>query len=129
MKKFFKSFAIMLIAVCAAIGCAFAVTACNGGDAEPSYTFIIQDDKGNAINGENLATQICTDQCVMLDAKQIFPDKNGKLTLTQKKVNELFGSETDVTEFAFHVLYVEGYKDDCEFEVKGVGEYKCKLYK
>jgi len=126
MKKFFKSFAIMLIAVCAVIGCAFAVTACN---TNSDYVFIIQDENGNAINGENVATQICTDQCVMLDAKQIYPDKNGKLTLSQAKVNELFDSDEDVTEFAFHVLYVEGYNEDCSFEVNGAKEYICKLYK
>lgn len=138
MKKFFKSFTIMLIAVCAAVACAFAVTACNNN--EPSYTFLIQYEDGSAVNGQTggrdggkLFTQICevgeSGKCVALSAVDIYPDENGKLTITQSKVNELFGSEEDVTEFSFHVVYVPNYNTDCEFEVNGVGEYACKLYK
>lgn len=139
MKKLFRNLAVVILTVCAVFACAFAVSACS----KNTYTFVIQYEDGTAVNGQTggsdggkVMTQICKNEengekgkCVLLSLKEIFPDENGKLTLTQDKVNELFNSETDVTEFSFHVTYVPGYKTDCEFEVSGAKEYTCKLYK
>ncbi len=135
MKKFIKSFTVVLIAVCAAVACAFAVSACKNDD--PAYTFIIQYEDGTAVNGQTggsnggkIASQFCANgQCKHSALTGIYPDENGKITLTQAEVNELFGSTEDVTVFEFHVLNVSGYKDDCAFEINGMKEYICKLYK
>ncbi len=135
MKKFFKCLTIMLIAVCAATTCAVALTACKSD----TYTFLIQYEDGSAVNGltggdegGKVYTQICeageSGQCVLLSDSDIYPDENGKLTLTQSKINELFGKDYDVTTFAFHVTYVPGYYYDCEYEVDGAKEYICTLY-
>lgn len=138
MKKLFKNLAVVLLTVCAVFACAFAVSACNN---EPTYTFIIQYEDGTPVNGKTagldggkVMTQICTDTLCqpLIDTytgRDIYPDENGKLELTQKKINEIFGSETDVTEFAFHVMDVPGYNSDCAFEVSGAKEYVCKLSK
>lgn len=134
MKKFFKCLTIMLVAVCAAAACAVALTACKSD----TYTFLIQYEDGSAVNGltggegGKVSTQICevgeSGQCVLLlTFHNIYPDENGKLTLTQSKINELFGKDYDVTTFAFHVLNVPDYYD-CEYEVDGAKEYICKLY-
>lgn len=141
MKKLFKIFAIAAIAVAAAAACIFA--GCNkGGDntdaGKSDYNFTIVYEggakDGQAVNGQTdgningkVATQICTDQCIGLPLANIFPDENGKLSLSQAKVNELFGSDTDVNEFVFHALNVTGYKADCEIKVNGKGDYTLKI--
>ncbi len=128
MKKLFKRITLVLLTVCAVFACAFAVSAC--GNKESGYTFVIQYEDGTALNAENVETQICDDSgCKPLFLKGIYPDANGKITLTQAQVNEICGSDTDVTKFAFHVINVDGYNPDCSFEVDGAKEYICKLYK
>lgn len=138
MKKLFKTLLIAILAVCSLCACAFAVTACKKDDGETtsaSYVFVIQNSDGTAVNGQTggaegtkVKTQICTSMCVTLFTQNIYPDAEGKLTLTQSQVNAFFGSSTDVTEFSFHVLGVPGYNSDCEFEVNGAGTYTCVLY-
>ncbi|MCM1438308.1 MAG: hypothetical protein NC131_03735 [Roseburia sp.] len=138
MKKFLKILAVAAIAVAAAIAC--VIVGCNkGSDGGNDYTFTIVYEggakDGQAVNGQEdgsydynettgkgkVATQLCVgENCRPLtEPHSIFPDANGKLTLTQAKVNEIFGSDTDVTEFVFHVIGVDGYKHDCEVEVNG----------
>lgn len=136
MKKFFKSFAVILIAVCAAVACAFAVSACS----KPTYTFIIQNADGTPVNGQTGGTEggkVMTSICLTAEegggcSDIMYPDENGKLTLTQEEVNkifEIYGKTEDVTKFLFHVSYVPGYDVTCEFEIDGAKEYICKLYK
>ncbi|MDE7084291.1 MAG: hypothetical protein K2O81_03515 [Clostridia bacterium] len=138
MKKLFKIFAIAAIAVAAAVACVFAGCNKNSGESKSDYNFTIVYEggakDGQAVNGQTdgningkVATQICTDQCIGLPLANIFPDENGKLSLSQARVNELFGSDTDVTEFVFHALNVTGYKTDCEVAVNGKGDYTLKV--
>lgn len=135
MKKFFKIFAIAAIAVAAAIACAFA--GCNKGDDSPkNYSFSIVYEDGTAVNGDTdgvnggkVTTQICMPDgsCVPLAQMQIYPDANGKLTLSQAQVNQYFSAfvtdGSDVTVFVFHVIGVPGHKNDCEVAVNGKGNY------
>lgn len=145
MKKIFKIFAIAAIAVAAAIACVFA--GCdNGGDGKTSsdYNFTIVyvggDKDGKPVNGQTdggrddgkVSTQICLPAtaggtCVDLTMANKYPTANGKLSLSQKEVNGLFGSDTDVTQFIFHAIGVAGYKHDCEIEVNGKGNYELKI--
>lgn len=133
MKKLLKKISLILLTVCAVFGCAFAVTACSSSSAN-EYVFIIKNVDGTAYNNTSANTQICTEGdgngsgCYLLTLHNIYPDANGKITLSQEKVNEICSSETNVTKFAFHVLGAEGYNADCEFEIDGVGEYICTLY-
>lgn len=125
MKKLLKRASLILLTVCTVFACAFALSACGS----KNYTFVIQNSDGTALTTPNTMTQICVnDNCFMLDLKGYYPDENGKLTLTQAQINEICGSDTDVTKFAFHVTNVEGYALDCIFEVDGAKEYICKLY-
>lgn len=130
MKKLLKKISLILLTVCAVFGCAFAVTACSANTNE--YVFIIKNADGSAYNNTSANTQICTEGessgCFLLTLHKIYPDENGKITLSQEKVNEICSSETNVTKFAFHVLGAEGYNADCSFEINGVGEYTCTLY-
>ena len=143
MKKLFKFLTVAILAVAATVACVF-VAGCNGGEESGSsdYNFTIVYEDGTAVNGQTggkdggkVATQICLPgeggACVRLSGLNIniFPDKNGKLSLSQAKVNELFTSSTDVTEFSFHVMSVPGYKADCEIAVNGKGNYKITLEK
>ena len=150
MKKFFKIFAIAAIAVAAAIACVFA--GCdNSGKGSADYTFTIVyvggEKDGQKVNGQTdgsneggkLATQICLPNggCAPLTQANIYPDANGKLSLSQAKVNEMFASLSgvenykdeagNVTEFTFHAIGVVGYKHDCEIEVNGKGNYELKI--
>ena len=149
MKKFLKILALAAVAVAAAIACVFA--GCNkggdSGDASSDYNFTIVyeggEKNGQAVNGQTdgsvngkVATQICLPAsaggtCIPLTQANIFPDANGKLSLSQAKVNELFstvtGSSDDVTVFIFHVIGVTGYKNDCEVEVNNKGDYTVKV--
>lgn len=137
MKKIIRTLTIAVIALVAVFACTFAL-ACNGdGDNKSDYNFTIVYEDGTAVNGQTdgvnggkVATQICLPEseggmCVPLSVgPNIFPDKNGKLSLSQAKVNELFNSTTDVTVFIFHVMAVPGHKADCEVSVNGKGDYK-----
>ena len=152
MKKFLKIFAIAAIAVAAAIACVFA--GCNdngGGESSSDYNFTIVyeggDKNGQAVNGQKdgnleggkVATQICLPDgaCAPLVLANIYPDANGKLSLSQSKVNELFATLStvsnykdeagNVTGFVFHALGVTGYKSDCEITVNGKGNYTLKI--
>lgn len=138
MKKIFKHLLIAMLAVCAACACAFAITACGEDTENADYVFCITYADGTAINGQTdstsngkVRTQICetgtNGQCIDLASLGIYPDENGKLSLTQSKVNSLFGSDEDVTTFTFHVFYVTGCQDDCAFSVTQKGELICKL--
>lgn len=138
MKKFFKIFAIAAIAVAAAIACAFA--GCkkdDGDDNSADYNFTIVYEDNTAVNGQTggagggkVATQICLPDgsCVpLVDPIGIYPDANGKLSLSQAQVNEFFSQYvtdgSDVTVFVFHVIGVPGHKNDCEVAVNGKGNY------
>ncbi len=138
MKRFLKIFAIAVIAVAAAVACVFVGCKKNGGETKSDYNFTIVYEggtkDGQAVNGKTdgtiegkVATQICTDVCIGLPLANIFPDENGKLSLSQAKVNELFSSETDVTVFVFHAIGVNGYKNDCAVDVNGKGDYTLKI--
>lgn len=137
MKKFLKILAIAAIAVAAAIACAFA--GCNNDDdsTEPvaDYNFTLVYEDGSPVNGQTdgniqgkVMTQICLPgegaACISLSFQNIFPDANGKLSLSQSQVNTFFGDpSTDVTVFVFHSKYVTGHKEDCEVAVNGKGDY------
>lgn len=126
MKKLFKKITLVLLTVCAVFACAFAISACNVKSND--YVFVIQNSDGSAFV-ENAGMQICIDDSCFPLPTDYKLDANGKLTLTQAQVNTLCGSDTDVTVFVFHVTYAEGYNSDCAYEVNGVKEYVCKLYK
>ena len=149
MKKLFKLLTVAILAIAAAVAC-FAVAGCTGKDDEGAadYVFYIQKEDGTALNGQTgganggkVSTQICLPEsaggmCVKLNTLKdfrnidnIFPDENGKISLSQSKVNELFLSDTDVTVFIFHVMNVPGYKADCEIEINGHNTYTIKLSK
>ena len=138
MKKFLKIFAIAAIAVAAAIACVFA--GCNKDDdstdtsADYNFTLVYEGGAkdGQTVNGQTdgtsdgtkVMTQLCVgESCRPLTMVNIYPDANGKLSLSQAMVNEVFGSSEDVTVFVFHALHIKGYKDDCEVEVNGKGDY------
>lgn len=143
MKKLFKFLTAVILAVAATVACVFVAGCSNGekgGTSDYNFTIVYED--GKAVNGQTggkdggkVATQICLPgedgMCVRLSGLNIniFPDKDGKLSLSQAKVNELFGSSTDVTVFSFHVMSVPEYKADCEIEVNGKGNYKITLSK
>ncbi len=147
MKKIIRTLTIAVLALVAVFACTFAL-ACNGGDdnkgsTKSDYNFTIVYEDGTAVNGQTdginggkVATQICLPEsaggmCVSLNIPKIsiYPDAKGKLSLSQAKVNELFGSTTDVTVFAFHVMAVPGHKADCEVAVNGKGDYKVTVTK
>ncbi len=137
MKKIFKTLTIAILAVSAAIACAFAAGCTNkSGDAKSDYNFTIVYEDGKAVNGLKdgsldgvVMTQICLPggSCIPLypDFKA---DENGKLSISQAKINEflqeLTGTDKDVTKFVFHVMNVPNHKADCEVEVDGKGDYK-----
>ena len=150
MKRFLKIFAIAAIAVAASIDCVFA--GCNNSsskDATSDYNFTIVYEggakDGPPVNGQTdgasgkVATQICLPDggCIPLPMAGIYPDANGKLSLSQAKVNELFSTldtvsnfkdeSGNVTQFVFHAIGVPGYKNDCEVEVNGKGNYTLKI--
>ncbi len=142
MKKFLKIFAIAAIAVAAAIACVFAGCGGGGDDGDSGsadYNFTLVYENGQPVNGQTdggingkVATQICLPateggMCIILPNADIFPDANGKLSLSQAKVNELFGSDTDVTVFIFHAIGVTGHKNDCEVAVNGKGDYSLTI--
>ncbi len=153
MKKLFKILAVAAIAVAAAIACVFAGCNKSGGDNKSDYNFTIVYEggakDGQPVNGQTdgtvaddyetthqgkVATQLCDvdGNCFPLAGKNIFPDANGKLSLSQKQVNDIFSSNgtpvtEDVTVFVFHVIGVNGYKNDCEVEVNGKGDYTVKV--
>lgn len=140
MKKIIRTLTIAVIALVATLTCAFAV-ACNSGkdsDTSSDYNFTIVYEDGTAVNGQKdglaatggkVTTQICIDtNCLPLSLQNIYPDENGKLSLSQKQVNDIFGLaitvNEDITKFVFHVVNVPGHKDDCEVTVNGKGDYK-----
>lgn len=133
MKKIFKTLTIAILAVSAAIACAFAAGC---GETKSDYNFTIVYEDGKAVNGLKdgsldgvVMTQICLPggSCIPLypDFKA---DENGKLSISQAKINEflqeLTGTDKDVTKFVFHVMNVPNHKADCEVEVDGKGDYK-----
>lgn len=139
MKKIFKIFATAVATLTAIFAISLFAACGNGGDdtTDPAttyyFTVVGSDDK--PINGQTggrdggkVAIQICTEMCIDLNPLGVTLGEDGKVAITQKQVNEFFGSTTaDVTEFAFHALHVPGYEDDCEIEVNGPGEYTLKL--
>ncbi|MGN0812536.1 MAG: hypothetical protein ACI4MQ_03395 [Candidatus Coproplasma sp.] len=125
MKKLFKRASLILLTVCTVFACAFALSACG-----KSYTFYIQNADGTACS-EVYGLQFCSNEtgaCYPIP-EEIAPDANGKITLSQSKINEICHSDgMDVTAFAFHV-FIETENDilDYEFAVDGAKEYTCKL--
>lgn len=147
MKRFLKILAVAAIAVAAAVACVFAGCNNEGGEAKSDYNFTIVyeggDKAGKPVNGQTdgnleggkLWTQVCLPGqgavCIPLQNFDIYPDANGKLYLSQSKINELFSdlntSGGDVTHFIFHVMRTTGYARDCEIEVNGKGDYEVKV--
>lgn len=106
----------MLLTVCAVFACAFALSAC---DNSPKYVFYIQNEDGTAYTQE-VSLQICTDvSCYQIS--DVKPDGNGKVTLSQSKVNQICAPEVDITKFSFHVF--DGDLNDFSVEVDGAKEY------
>lgn len=150
MKRLLKILAVAAIAVAAAIAC--VLVGCNngGGESSADYTFTIVykggDKDGKAVNGQTdgnyatdeeyaagkegtkVPTQLCIGtNCKPLTDQGIFFGADGKLTLSQTQVNQIFKSDTDVTQFDFHVTNVKGYKNDCSVSVNGKGAYKVEV--
>lgn len=149
MKKFLKILAVAAIAVAAAIACVFA--GCNnGGDSSSDYNFTIVykggDKDGKPVNGQTdgnyttdeefdagitgtkVAMQLCVgDNCLALTDHNLFFGANGKFSISQAKVNNIFGSDTDVTEFEFHVIGVKDYNNNCSVNVTGKGNYTLEV--
>ncbi len=139
MKKIFKTLTIAILAVSAAIACAFAAGCTDkSGDAKSDYNFTIVYEDGKAVNGLKdgsldgvVMTQIClpgeNGSCIPLHP-DFKVDENGKLSISQAKINEflqeLTGTDKDVTKFVFHVMKVPNHKADCEVAVDGKGDYK-----
>lgn len=129
MKKLFKRVSLILLTVCAVFACAFAISACSGNSSK-DYTFVIQNADGTACS-EVYGLQFCSNEtgaCYPFPA-DIVPDANGKITLSQSKVNEIFSSNgKDVTAFAFHVfIEIENDVQHYKFEIDGAKEYTCAL--
>lgn len=122
MKKLFKRVSLILLTVCTVFACAFALSAC---DNSPKYVFYIQNEDGTAYTQE-VSLQICTDSSCY-GISDVKPDGNGKVTLSQNKVNQICASEVNVTKFAFHV-YV-GDLNDFSVEVDGAKEYTITIGK
>ena len=142
MKKLFRTLAIAIIALTAVFACAFTAGCVDKDKSTTSdYNFTIVDENGKAINGQTdgqnggkVMTQICIDDiCIPLAMQNIYPDKNGKVNLSQTQINTLFANAMtvtgDVTEFVFHVINFPGYAPDCEVAVKGKGNYTVHLEK
>ena len=137
MKKIFKTLTIAILAVSAAIACAFAAGCGDkSGETKSDYNFTIVYEDGKAVNGLKdgadggvVMTQICLPggSCIPL-LPDFNPDANGKLSISQAKINEflkdLAGTDGDVTKFVFHVIGIPNHKEDCEVEVDGKGDYK-----
>lgn len=141
MKKFLKIFAIAAIAVAAAIACVFV--GCNknddntdNGNTTADYTFILVYEGGDKdgqpvttnYEGGTVFTQICLPGVgATCNPVGKGPDANGKISLSQAEVNSLLHSDTDVTVFVFHALYVLNENSDHAIEVNGKGEYTLKV--
>lgn len=116
MKKLFKRASLILLTVCTVFACAFALSACGGSNKD--YIFYIQNPDGSAYTQE-VSLQICVNVCMPIS--DLTPDANGKVVLSQSKVNEICGSNTDVTKFSFHVILSN--LSDFPVEVDGAKEY------
>lgn len=138
MKKIIRTLTIAILAVVAIVSCVLAAGC--GGDKDDAtksdYNFSIVYEDGTAVDGkaQTVYTQLCIDtNCVPLSLQSIYPDENGKLGLTQAKINELLGEfvsgNGDVTQFVFHVVNLPGYKADCEVTVNGKGNYTVTVTK
>lgn len=126
MKKMFKRVSLILLTVCAVFACTFALSACGS----KNYTFVIQNADGTVCS-QVYGLQLCSNEtgaCYPVPG-DITPDANGKVTLSQSKINEICSSDgADVTAFAFHVfIETETNILDYEFQVDGAKEYTCKL--
>ncbi|MGN1372520.1 MAG: hypothetical protein ACI4VK_00560 [Candidatus Coproplasma sp.] len=119
MKKLFKRVSLVLLTVCAVFACMFALSAC---DRSPKYVFTIQYEDGTPCT-EVYFLQICTDSSCY-EIKDVKPDANGKVTLSQNKVDQICNPEVNVTKFSFHV-FIETENDFPDFpvEVDGANEY------
>lgn len=140
MKKLFKSLLIAIMAIGAVCACAFAA-ACTGGTTESDYNFTVVYDDGSPVNGntdgaqslpdnngnslDKVRIQMCDTGCVEYTnktGKSI--DANGKISFSQQQINEIFDSETDVTEFTFHIWNVkDSSADSYVIAVNGKGDY------
>ena len=142
MKRIFKTLAIAIIALAAIFACAFAAGCTKegneGGTATSDYNFTIVYENGTPVNGEadgndggKVHFQICTTMCIDLGVPAInkFPDKNGKISISQADINTWFGSTTDVTVFTAHAIGVKDHKHDVEIEVNGKGNYTITVTK
>lgn len=134
MKKIFKALTIAVIALTAVFACVFVAGCTDKSEPKSDYNFTIVYEDGTAVNGQKdsvnggkVYIQICAHVCIDLNMPNIniYASESGKLSLSQDKINELFGQE--VTEFTFHVRNVKGCKSDCEIPVNGKGDYKITL--
>lgn len=142
MKKIIRALTIMVVAITAVLACVFAVGCNKDGGKTSDYNFTILYEDGNPVNGQtDSATngkvwiQICMlgegGMCVDLNYGdfQRYADANGKMSLSQKEINDCFLSSTDVTKFTFHVRNVKGCNDNEEIEVDGKGNYEITVKK
>lgn len=134
MKKLFKSLSILLIALAAAIAC-FAIAGCAEQETPPAtqadYVIVLQYQNGTKVNGQTgnktggkVFTQICLTgagaTCRPLTAKNIYPDENGRLELSQAQVDDILG-QSNVTTFVFHALNVKDANQDSSITISQKG--------
>jgi len=139
MKKIIKALTIAVLAVAAVFACVFAA-GCTDKEAKYNFTIVYAD--GTAVNGQTdganggkVSLQICTNNetnCIPLDLQGIFADANGKLSLTQQQVNDVFTTAgltitEDVTDFDFDVMNVPGCIEKVICKVNGFGDYTVTL--
>lgn len=143
MKKLFRTLAVAIIALTAVFACAFAA-GCQEkekGYTPSDYNFTIVYEDDTPVNGQTASTtdgkvwiQICMlgegGMCVDLNwgANERYADEKGRISLSQSFINNCFMSETDVTQFMFHVHNVKGCVSDESLEVNGKGDYKLVIH-
>ncbi len=136
MKKLFKTLTVAILALAALFACAFAVGCSDTPEESADYVFTLVYKDGTKVNGQTdgvggtkVATQIClpgaNGACFPLNfgKSPVYPDENGKISLSQKQVNEITGSATDLTVFVFHAVHVKTQGTDYEVNVNGKGNY------
>lgn len=149
MKKLFRTLLTAIIAIGALCACVFAAACTNDGkDTKSDYNFTVVYADGKAVNGNTdgaqelpdnngnplnkVRIQMCYQLCEEYTSKTGKSiDENGKISFSQQQINEIFGSQTDVTEFTFHIWNVKdcpgGEKGSYVIAVNGKGDYTLTL--
>ncbi len=136
MKKLFRTLLTAIIAIGAVCACVFAA-ACAQQDSEVksdyNFTVVYEDGKAvngstDGVNGEKVNIQMCLESCIeyTLNGGNTV-DGNGQISFSQQQINEIFGSETDVTQFTFHIWNVKDCEGSYVIAVNGKGDYTLKL--